>query len=139
MPLLGRSKETEPLASEESALFDNRDQLQKLEATLLDGEQVLACLDMKGGGTGFIGLTDRRIVVYDKAFLAKMKAIVSVPYREIVTVAAQDDDRMGRGFFGSSVLSVTARNGQTYTFEFRTSEKAHAAHSIILGRVLEPA
>ena len=92
---------------------------------------------MKGGGTGFIGLTDRRIVVYDKAFMAKMKAMVSLPYREVVTVGAQDSDRMGRGFFGSSVLTVTARNGQTYVFEFRTSEKAHAAHSIILNHILD--
>jgi hypothetical protein len=46
---------------------------------------------------------------------------------------------MGRGFFGSSVLSLTARNGQVYVFEFRTSEKAHAAHTMILNRVLEPA
>ena len=138
MPLLGRNKETEALAFEESALFDKRDQLQKLEAVLLEGEHVLACLDMKGGGTGFIGLTDRRILVYDKAFLAKMKAIVSLPFREVVTVAAQDNDRMGRGFFGSSVLSLTARNGQTYVFEFRTSEKAHAAHTMILNRILDP-
>ena len=70
--------------------------------------------------------------------MGKMKAIVSMPYREVVQVAAQDDDRMGRGFFGSSVLSLTARNGQTYVFEFRTSEKAHAAHSMILNRILEP-
>ena len=133
----GRKTEVEPLQPEESALFDKRDQLQKLEGVLLDGEEVLACLDMKGGGTGFIGLTDRRIVVYDKAFMAKMKAMVSLPYREVVTVGAQDSDRMGRGFFGSSVLTVTARNGQTYVFEFRTSEKAHAAHSIILNHILD--
>jgi hypothetical protein len=125
-----------PLAFEESAMFDKREQLEKLEGVLLDGEEVLACLDMKGGGTGFIGLTDKRVVVYDKAFLAKMKAIVSVPYREIVTIAAQDNDRIGRGFFASSVLTMTARNGQTYTFEFRTSEKAHAVHTMLLERIL---
>jgi hypothetical protein len=137
VPLLGRKDEATPLAFEESALFDKREQLEKLEGVLLEGEQVLACLDMKGGGSGFIGMTDRRVVVYDKAFLAKMKAIVSIPYREIVTVAAQDSDRLGRGYFGSSVLALTARNGQSYTFEFRTSEKAHAAHTMLLERILD--
>ena len=131
----GRKEDT-ALAFEQSALFDKRDQLEKLEGVLLAGEQVLACLDMKGGGTGFVGVTDKRVIVYDKAFLAKMKAIVSIPYREIVTIAAQDNDRLGRGFFGSSVLTLTARNGQPYTFEFRTSEKAHAFHTMLLERIL---
>jgi hypothetical protein len=88
------------LAFEESAMFDKREQLEKLEGVLLDGEEVL------------------------------------VPYREIVTIAAQDNDRIGRGFFASSVLTMTARNGQTYTFEFRTSEKAHAVHTMLLERIL---
>ena len=42
----GRKTEVEPLKSEETALFDKREQLAKLEAVLLDGEEVLACLDM---------------------------------------------------------------------------------------------
>ena len=122
---------------EATAVFDKREQLEKLEGVLLDGEQVLACFDMKGGGTGFVGVTSKRLVVYDKAFLAKMKAIVSIPFREVVTVAAADNDRLGRGFFGSSVLTVTARNGQVYTFEFRSSEKAHTVHTLLLSRILD--
>jgi len=136
MPL-GRRQDRAPLAFEKSALFDKRDQLEKLEGTLLPNEEVLACLDMKGGGTGFLGITDRRLVIYDKAFLGKMKVITSLPFREVVTIGAQDNDRMGRGYFGSSVLTLTARNGQTYLFEFRTSEKAHAAHTMLLERLLE--
>jgi hypothetical protein len=136
MSLLGRDRDEERLGFEDTALFDKRDQLEKIEAVLVEGEQVLACLDMKGGGTGFLGLTDKRVIVYDKAFLGKMKAIVSLPYREIVTVAAEDSDRFGRGFFGASVLTVTAQNGQAYTFEFRSAEKAHAAHMLLLERML---
>ena len=135
MPIFSKN-DPAPLAFEESARFDKREQLEKLEGVLLDGEEVLACLDMRGGGTGFLGITDKRVVIYDKAFLAKMKAIVSIPFREIVTVAAQDNDRIGRGFFGSSVLTLPARNGQSYTFEFRSSEKAHTAHTLLLERIL---
>ncbi len=131
-----RKVERAPLAFEESATFDKRDQLEKLEGVLLSDEEVYACLDMKGGGTGFLGVTSRRLVIYDKAFLGKMKVITSLPFREVVTVGAQDNDRMGRGHFGSSVLTLTARNGQTYVFEFRTSEKAHAAHTLILEKIL---
>jgi hypothetical protein len=53
------------------------------------------------------------IVIYE-ALLGKMKAIVSVPYREVVTVAAADEGRFARGFFGSSTLSLTARNAESY-------------------------
>ena len=121
---------------ERTAVFDRREQLEKLEGVLLD-EQVIACFDVKGGGSGFVGVTTKRLVVYDKAFLAKMKAIVSIPFREIVTVAAADNDRLGRGFFGSSQLIVTARNGQAYVFEFRSSDKAHMIHTLLLSRILD--
>jgi hypothetical protein len=133
MPLLG-VKPTQQ--REDGVMFDKQDQLDKLEGVMLDGETMLACFDMKGGGTGFIGLTDKRIIFYDKSFLAKMKAIVSLPYREVVTLAAADEGRFGRGFFGSSTLSLTARDGRNYVFEFRTSEKAHTIHTTILERIL---
>jgi hypothetical protein len=110
-------------------MFDKREQLEKLEGVLLDGEEVLACLDMKGGGTGFIGLTDKRVVVYDKASLAKMKAIVSVPYRDIVTIAAQDNDRIGRGYFASSVLTMTARNGRAPAREVASARGEESARN----------
>jgi hypothetical protein len=37
--------------------YDKKEQLQKIEAALLEGESVEAVFDMKGGGTGFIGIT----------------------------------------------------------------------------------
>ena len=49
-------------------VFDKKEQLQKIEAALLPGEQVWAVFDMKGGGTGFVGITTKRVLVYDKAF-----------------------------------------------------------------------
>jgi hypothetical protein len=136
MSLLRKTGEREPLQFEETALFDKRDQLEKLEGVLLADEECQACFDLKGAGTGFLGITDRRLVVFDKQYLGKGKALVTLPFREIVTIAASDNDRMGRGFFGSSLLSVTARNGKEYSFDFRTSEKAHAAYSMLLEHVL---
>jgi hypothetical protein len=135
MALLNKN-DREPLRFEESALFDKHEQLEKLEGVLLAGEDCRACFDLKGAGTGFLGITDRRLVIFDKQHLGKGKALVTLPFREIVTVAASDHDRMGRGFFGSSLLSVTARNGKEYSFEFRTSEKAHAAYAMLLEHVL---
>lgn len=96
-----------------------------------------AVLDMKGGGTGFLGITTRRIIVYDKSFLRKMKAIVSIPYSRVQTVAAGDESGLlsGRGFFSSSKLMVTTSHGE-HEFEFRGAGKAHLAHQLILGHIL---
>ena len=44
----------------EDMTVDKKDQLEKIEGVCLPNEMIRAVFDMKGGGTGFIGLTDRR-------------------------------------------------------------------------------
>lgn len=126
--------------SENFPLFDKKEQLQKIESGLLRGEKLYAVFDMKGGGTGFIGITDMRVIVYDKSFMRKMKAIVSIPYSRIYSVAAEDENGMftGRGFFGSSKMALKT-SGSELEFEFRGSDKAHIAHNLILGFMVRPA
>ncbi len=113
--------------------YDRKEQLSRVTDMLLPGEQVLAVFDMKGGGTGFVGVTTKRLIIYDKAFLRKMKATVSVPFSRIQSVAAEDESGLftGRGFWGSSKL-VVSTSRQDYEFEFRGSDKAHHAHNLIL-------
>jgi hypothetical protein len=104
-------------------MADNKDQLAKVQQYVIPGETLLAVLDMKGGGTGFLGITDRRIIFYDKAFMQRRKAMVTVPYSKISKVASEDEEGMfARGFFGSSRLIISA--GQdVYEFEFRGADK----------------
>lgn len=118
-------------------IFDKRDQLEKVQAALLPGETIEAVFDMKGGGTGFIGITDKRVIVYDKAFLRKMKAVVSIPYSRIHTIAAEDETGLftGRGFFSSSKLVLTTSHGD-HEFEFRGADKAHMAHDLVLKHLI---
>lgn len=117
--------------------FDKKDQLDKIQAGLRPGEVIEAVFDMKGGGTGFIGITSKRVIVYDKAFLRKMKAVVSIPYSRVISVAAQDESGLlsGRGFFASSTLVLTTSHN-TYEFEFRGADKAHLAHDMILDHLM---
>jgi len=117
--------------------FDKKEQFDKIASSLLQGEQIYAVFDMKGGGTGFLGVTNKRLVIYDKAFLRKMKAIVSIPLNRIQTIAAQDESGLftGRSFFSSSVLVVTTSHDQ-HEFEFRGADKAHHAHQLILWLML---
>jgi len=117
--------------------FDRKEQLDKVQAALLPDEEVEAVFDMKGGGTGFLGITTRRVIVYDKSFLRKMKAVVSIPYSRITSIATEDESGlfMGRGFFASSKLAVTTSHGD-YEFEFRGADKAHIAHDLILSHMV---
>jgi hypothetical protein len=75
------------LASEPTAdpIYDQKHQLQMIERALLPGERIEAVFDMKGGGTGFVGITCKRVIVYDKAFFKNSKAVVSIPYSRIHT------------------------------------------------------
>jgi hypothetical protein len=114
-------------------IYDKKEQLQKIDSGKLPGETIYAVFDMKGGGTGFLGITDKRIIIYDKSFMRKMKAIVSVPYSRIHKVAAEDESGLftGRGFFSSSKMAITTAS-DAFEFEFRGADKAHIAHDLIL-------
>jgi hypothetical protein len=120
-------------------VFDRQEQLQQVEAGLLDGEQIFAVYDLKGGGAGFVGITSKRLIVFEHTHLMPdhHPAIVSVPYSKILTVAAQEEPNpiAGRGFFSSSKL-IVALPGSHYDFEFRGADKALHAHNLILWHML---
>ncbi len=122
---------------QEAPMYDKKDQYEKIASGCLPGEQIIAVLDMKGGGTGFIGITNARLIVYDQAFMRKNKAVVSIPYSRITSIAAEDESGLfsGRGFFSSSKVTVTFSGG-SYDFEFRGADKAHFAHNAILQQML---
>ena len=122
---------------EQEVQFDKPEQLEKIQEGLLPDETIYAVFDMKGGGTGFIGITDKRVMIQDSAFLKKERAIVSVPYDRIHALAASEDTGMlgGRGFFAGSKLILSTSAG-AYELEFRGADKANAAHDMILTRIL---
>ena len=116
-------------------VVDKGEQLERMQRFLVSGEQVLAVLDLKDVGTGFLGITDRRIIFYDRAFLQRYKAMVTVPFSKITAVASKDEEGwFSRGFLGSSMLTIQA--GQdAYEFEFRGADKAHVAYQLIVERL----
>lgn len=118
-------------------IFDQKEQLEQVLPLIIEGEVLDAVLDLKGTGTGFLGITSKRLIVYDRAFLRKMKAVVSIPYSRILSIGAQDDDNLllGRGFFSTSKLAIKTSDND-YEFEFRGADKAHLAHKMILTRLL---
>jgi len=120
--------------SAQEVIFDKQDQLDKVWDWILPGETLYAVYDCKGAGTGFIGITDRRIIFYDKRFIGKKKAMVSVPHSQIAAVSSEDKSNLltGRGFFSSSTIGIHTTGNAYYEFEFRGADKAHEAYQFIM-------
>ena len=119
-------------------IVDKKDQLEKIEGVCLPNETIRAVFDMKGIGTGFLGVTDKRIIYYDKAFVKSKKALVSIPYTRISAVASEDNKGflIKSGFFVSDTLIINPIGMEPKTFEFRGGDKAHLAHNIIMEYLL---
>lgn len=112
---------------------DKKDQLQKIMAHIMPGETLYAVYDMKGGGTGFVGITDLRLIFMDQSFVRKSKAMVSLPYTKITAVGSEDNPGI---IFSTSKLHIIA-GSREWEFEFRTVEKAHKAYQFIMRNLLQ--
>lgn len=118
-----------------NVVHDKADQLQKIQESLLQGEQVLAVYDAKGVGTGFMGLTDRRVIIQDNAFTGGRSAITSLPYQRVQSVSFVADKSMFGKLAASSTIAIQV-GSQHYEVEFRGAEKAKHAHDVILHHIL---
>lgn len=114
--------------------FDDRKQLERIQAMIVPGETLYAVFDLKGAGTGYLGISDLRLIFMDKAFLRKQKSLVTLPFSKVTVIASEDTG--GVLGFGSSKLTIMA-GSQEWEFEFRSNDKAHRAYSLILWNILQ--
>ena len=122
------------VADTSNAEVDQQGQLKQVEPFLLPNERLYAVYDCKGSGTGFVGITNKRLVFYDKAFLGKRKALTSVPFSKVTAVSSVDE---GRGLFGATSELVVKTGSEIYEFEFRGGDKAQRAYMFIMTELLE--
>ncbi|WP_229075657.1 PH domain-containing protein [Actinoplanes sp. DH11] len=115
------------------AVYDNKGQLEQIRSGLIEGERIIAVYDAIGAGTGFIGLTDRRIIIQDKSYVGKRFAITSIPYGKVSSVSVISNKSWAGQFFSSGTIAITVGT-HTYEIEFRGSDKAHQVHNLILSR-----
>jgi hypothetical protein len=117
---------------------DKKEQLDKIEDFCLANEVIRAVYDLKGVSSGFLAITDKRLIFYDKEFFKKQKAVISLPYNRIAQVASDDDKGVliKRGFFISDKLYVFPQGLEPKVFEFRGGDKAHRAHYLIMEYLL---
>ncbi|GAA1613034.1 PH domain-containing protein [Catellatospora bangladeshensis] len=117
-----------------SIVYDRKEQLQQIQSGLLPGEQVIAVYDAIGAGTGFIGLTDRRVIIQDKSFVGKKIAITSIPYGKITSVSVVSNKSWAGQFFSTGAIAINVGT-HVYEMEFRGDEKTHHVHDLILHRI----
>jgi hypothetical protein len=111
--------------------FDRQEQLQQIQSGLLEGEQIVAVYDAIGAGTGFIGLTDRRVIIQDKSFVGKKIAITSIPYAKITSVSVVSNKSWAGSFFSTGAIAINVGT-HVYEMEFRGDQKSHHVHNVIL-------
>lgn len=131
--MFGGSKAAEG-AVVEGVDFDKKEQYDQIVPWILPGERLYVVLDCKGGGTGFIAVTNKRLMFYDKAFLGKRKALTSVPFNKITSVSSVDE---GRGLFGTTSELVVKTGSEAFEFEFRGGDKAQRAYQLIMTEMLQ--
>jgi hypothetical protein len=112
-------------------VYDSKAQLKQIESGLLEGEQVIAVYDAIGAGTGFIGLTTRRVIIQDTSFVGKRVAMTSIPYSRISSVSVVSNKSWAGQYFSSGTIAITVGT-HVYEVEFRGSEKTHHVHNVIL-------
>ena len=116
-------------------VYDRPDQLEKIEVLCQPDELIRAVLDCKGAATGFVAITDRRVIFYDKSLVTEQKAMITIPYSRMSMVGSEDDKGLiiKKGFFVTGRLTISGLGFEPRSFEFRGGDKAHTAHRIIAG------
>jgi hypothetical protein len=120
--------------TEVNPAFDNKSQLERVQSYLIKNETLYAVFDCKGAGTGFVGITDQRVIFYDQGTLSKHKAMISIPFHQVIGVSAVDE---GVIFRTSEVTLITAAG--KFSFDFRGADKALWAYRFIMNQILNQA
>jgi hypothetical protein len=117
--------------ADQRAKYDKREQFDQISSGLLPGETIIAVYDAVGVGTGFIGLTDRRVILQDRSFVGKRVAITSIPYSKVTAVSVVSNKSWAGSFFSSGTIAVHCGT-QNYEIDVRGVEKTQHIHNVIL-------
>lgn len=112
-------------------VYDRKEQLKQIQSGLLEGEKIIAVYDAIGAGTGFIGLTDHRVIIQDKSFVGQKIAITSIPYGKITSVSVVSNKSWAGAFFSTGAIAINV-GAQIYEMQFRGNHKSHHVHNVIL-------
>ena len=113
------------------AVYDKKEQYQQIQSGLMQGETIIAVYDAVGIGTGFIGLTDRRVILQDKSFAGKRVAITSIPYARISSVSVVSNKSWAGNFFSSGAIAIQVGT-HSHEVDLRGVDKTQHVHNVIV-------
>src|SRR5207247_8572725 len=105
-------------------VVERGDQWQQIQRGRMAGEQLCAVYDAKGAATGFLALTDRRVIIQDKSYIGKKIAMLSLPYTRIATVGILSDKSWMGNFYSTSEILITTSSGTHHEVMFRGNDQA---------------
>ncbi len=117
--------------------YDQESQLDQVVPWLMEQETLFAVYDCKGAGTGFVAITNKRLIFYDKEFARKRKALTSVPFSKITAVSSVDEGGGMLGMLRATSELVIKTGSEEYEFELRGGDKAQRAYQLIMAEVLQ--
>lgn len=115
--------------------YDREDQLQKIQSLILNNETIYAVYDAIGVGTGFIGITNKRIILQDNSFVGGKSAITSIPHSRVSSVSISSNKSALGKFVSKSEIYIHVGQ-QIISVEFRGDDKARHAHDLICSQIL---
>jgi hypothetical protein len=130
------------VVQQQTAAYDREDQLKLIQTALQEGEQLFAVYDEKGFGTGFMAVTDRRLIVQNPSFIhlgtgRKKVATLSLPYSRVVEVGLLSDRSVFGTFFSTAEVYIRTSGGDVHAAQFRSPDKAKYVHDLILHHILK--
>lgn len=117
---------------------DRPEQLAHVQSGLVQGEQIYCVYDDKGVGSGFIALTNLRVIILNKSFVSAfpghkgMSATISLPYSQIASVSTLSKTSAFGNFFSDSHIYLVTSGGTPHAVELRATDRAKHVHDTIL-------
>ena len=127
--LTGRNR---PLSARSPA-FDSSAQLEVIQNSMLENEQLYGVYASRSAGVALVGITNRRVILLDRAYPGGRVALMTVPYKAVTTVSyvSTDDEPI----FSATIALQVGRN--FYEFTCRSEQQAADVHDLISWHVLE--
>ena len=123
---------TRPIAARSPA-FDSSAQLEVVRDSLLENEQLYGAYASTSAGIALVGVTNKRVILLDRAYPGGRVALMTVPFKAVTTVSyvSTDDEPI----FSSTIALQVGRT--FYEFTCRTEQQAADVHDLISWHVLD--
>ena len=126
------SARTRPLSARSPA-FDSSAQLELVQDSLLENEQLYGVYASTSAGVALVGVTNKRVILLDRAFPGGRVALMSVPFKAVTTVSYVSTDE--EPIFSKTIALQVGRT--FYEFTCRSHQQATDVHDLVSWHILD--